>query len=80
MVQIDKYKVCQASWGLGRKKKSLSTSCDNGEDIAGIRVISIIDKGNFYLHLSIMMKMQPPTTYYDITRQPIIIKHIKGNN
>ena len=46
------------------KKKSLSTSCDNDEDIAGIRVISIIDKGNFYLHLLIMMKMQPPTTYY----------------
>ena len=50
MVQIDKYKVCQASWGLERKKKSLSTSYDNDEDTAGIRVISIIDKGNFYLH------------------------------
>ena len=61
------------------KKKSLSTSYDNDEDTAG-RVISIIDKGNFYLHLSIMMKMQPPTTYYDIAHRPIIIKHIKGNN
>ena len=82
MVQKDKYKVCQARWDLGRKKKSLSTSYDNDEDTAGIRVISIsiIDKGNFYLHLSIMMKMQPPTTYYDIAHRPIIIKHIKGNN
>ena len=80
MVQIDKYKVCQARWGLGRKKESLSTSCNNDEDTTGIRVISIIDKGNFYLHLSIMMKMQPPTTYYDIAHQPIIIKQIKGNN
>ena len=81
MVQIDKYKVCQTRWDLGRKKKkkSLSTSYDNDEDTAG-RVISIIDKGNFYLHLSIMMKMQPPTTYYDIAHRPIIIKHIKGNN
>ena len=81
MVQIDKYKVCQARWDLGReKKKSLSTSYYNDEDTAGIRVISIIDKGNFYLHLLIMMKMQPPTTYYDIAHRPIIIKHIKGNN
>ena len=69
MVQIDKYKVCQARWGLGRKKKSLSTSCDNDEDTTGIRVISIIDKGNLHLHLPIMMKMQPPTTYYDIAHQ-----------
>ena len=69
MVQIDKYKVCQARWGLGRKKKSLSTSCDNDEDTAGIRVISIIDKGNLHLHLPIMMKMEPPTTYYVIAHR-----------
>ena len=67
-------------FGKEKKKKSLSTSYDNDEDTAGIRVISIIDKGNFYLHLSIMMKMQPPATYYDIAHQPIIIKQIKGNN
>ena len=54
---------------FGRKKKSLPTSCDNDEDTVGIRVISIIDKGNFYLQLPIMMKMQPPTTYYDIEQQ-----------
>ena len=47
--------------------RSLSTSCDNDEDTADI------DKGNFYLHLLIMMKKQPPTTYYDIAHQPIII-------
>ena len=54
-------------------KKSPSSSCDNKEDTVGIRVISIIDKGNFYLQLPIMMKMQPPTTYYDIAQQPIMI-------
>ena len=58
---------------FGKKKKSPSSSCDNDEDTVGIRVISIIDKGNFYLHLPIMMKMQPPTTYYDIAHQPIMI-------
>ena len=47
MVQIDKYKVFQARCGLGREKKSPSSSCDNKEDTVGIRVISIIDKGNF---------------------------------
>ena len=73
MVQIDKYKVFQARCGLGREKKSPSSSCDNEEDTVGIRVISIIDKGNLYLHLPIMMKMQPPTTYYDIAHQPIMI-------
>ena len=57
-----------------KKNRSLSTSCDNDEDTASI------DKGNFYLHLLIMMKKQPPTTYYDIAHQPIIIQHIKGNN
>ena len=62
MVQIDEYKVCQARWGL-EKNKSLSTSCDNKEDTAGI------DKGNFYLHLLIMMKKQPLTTYYNIAHQ-----------
>ena len=45
------------------KKKSLPTSCDNDKDTAGI------DKGNFYLHLLIIMKKQPPTTYYDIAHQ-----------
>ena len=54
---------------FGKKNRSLSTSCDNDEDTAGIRVISIIDKNNFYLHLLIIMKMQPPTTYYDIAHQ-----------
>ena len=43
------------------KKKSLPTSCDNDKDT--------IDKGNFYLHLLIIMKKQPPTTYYDIAHQ-----------
>ena len=54
-----KYKVCQARWGL-EKNRSLSISCDNNEDTAGI------DEGNFYLHLLIMMKKQPPPTCYDI--------------
>ena len=45
------------------KKKSLPTSCDNDKDTAGI------DKGNFYLHLLIIMKKQLPTTYYDIAHQ-----------
>ena len=62
MVQIDEYKVCQARWGL-EKNKSLSTSCDNDKDT------SSIGKSNFYLHLLIMMKKQPPTTYYDIAHQ-----------
>ena len=57
-----------------KKNKSLSTSYDKDEDTTGI------DKGNFYLHLLIMMTKQPPTTYYDIAHQPIIIQHIKGNN
>ena len=48
---------------FGKKNKSLSTSCDNDEDTAGI------DKGNFYLHLLIMMKKQPLTAYYDIAHQ-----------
>ena len=43
-----------------KKVRSLSISCDNDKDTAGI------DKGNFYLQLLIMMKKQPPTTYYDI--------------
>ena len=62
MVQIDKYKVYQSRWGFGKKKKKkgLSTSCDNDENTVGT------DKGNFYLHLLVMMKKQPPTTYYDI--------------
>ena len=57
-----KCKICQAKWGLA-KKESLSTSCDNDEDTV------CFDKGNFYLHLLIMMKMQQPTTYYDIAHQ-----------
>ena len=48
---------------MEKKNRSLSTSCDNDEDTTGI------DKGNFYLQLPIMMKMQPPTTYYDIEQQ-----------
>ena len=46
-----------------KKNKSLSTSCDNDKDT------SSIGKSNFYLHLLIMMKKQPPTTYYDIAHQ-----------
>ena len=49
------------------KNRSLSISCDNDEDTAGI------DKGNFYLQLLIMMKKQQPTTCYDIAHQPIMI-------
>ena len=52
---------------FGKKNRSLSISCDNDEDTIGI------DKGNFYLHLLIMMKKQPPTTCYDIAYQPIMI-------
>ena len=50
-----------------KKNRSLSISCDNDEDTIGI------DKGNFYLHLLIMMKKQTPTTCYDIAHQPIMI-------
>ena len=56
---MGKYKVCQSIWGL-EKNRSISISCDNDEETESI------DKGNFYLHLLIMMKKQPPTTCYDI--------------
>ena len=46
-----------------KKKKSLPTTCDNDKYTAGI------NKGNFYLHLLIIIKKQPPTTYYDIALQ-----------